>query len=670
MQIGLELLAPAKNKDIGIAAIDCGADAVYIAGPKFGAREAAGNSFSDITELVHYAHRFGVRIYLTLNTILYENELEEANRMIREAYRAGCDAVIVQDLSVFKMELPSIPLYASTQTVIRTPREAAFAQSLGFERLILERGLSIEQIRSIRQAVEVPLEAFVHGALCVCYSGQCYLSQYLTGRSANRGTCTQACRSDYTLTDSGGWVIESGRPLLSPKDLNLENRIPDLIRTGVTSFKIEGRLKNISYVKNIVSHYSLILDTWIREHPQYTRSSWGECTRGFTPRPWLTFNRGYTEFFIDGKRSSWRSADGAKYLGEFLGYISRVSYNRQGMLEFRYEYPSGGNNGEPSRRPGEIRNGDGLCFVTPEGEILGARANTCHENLVCTTEKIRIPVNTKIYRNYNIAFEKELESRTPRRLIPVPVRFIQGPDGYSIRAQLPPLVPDIASRENIFPVSSPDEERQTDGLPEAFSIHYKITDESSPARNPETAREAIASQLSKTAGIFRFEVKEIQCETIPFFPTAVLNGFRRALAEEAEKKLEMLRKAARLREEKATERLRQAVRTSTGPDAPDRTSGQAPRDLTYLANCSNSLSGEVYKERGALRIAPAYELRPPEKAELMRTKYCIKYELGLCARYGDPHKAGSLREPLFLLNGKNRLELKFDCRNCEMIIIG
>lgn len=704
MQIGLELLAPAKNKDIGIAAIDCGADAVYIAGPKFGAREAAGNSFSDIAELTGYAHRFGVRVYLALNTILYEHELEEARQMIREAYRIGCDAVIVQDLALLRMDLPPIPLYASTQTVIRTPEQAVFAQSLGFGRLILERGLSLEQIREIRRSVQVPVEAFVHGALCVCYSGQCYLSQRLTGRSANRGACAQACRSNYTLADRSGRVLTGNLPLLSLKDLNLGNRLPDLIRAGVTSFKIEGRLKNASYVKNTVAHYRRLLDDWIRKHPRYVRTSWGESRGGFAPRPELTFHRGFTEYFLDGERGPWRSADGAKYLGEFLGLVTQSSCDRHGRLEFRYESPE------------EIRNGDGLCFVTPDGSILGARASHCRGALVGTASTLRIPPGSRIYRNLNSAFEKSLETDMPVRLIPATLSFLQEPGGgYVLRAELPAPVSDTGTPGQ-GPQSGSGRPEETacgaENAPGQTVVRYDIPAGAEPARDPETARQTLIRQLGKTAGHFRFEVREVRCDAVPFFPVAVLNGFRREIARLAAEALESLRRTARRSEEQHTARLRQqaaqappAVPPGTAPRTlpgaspetnseaqygtqpgtksatrPETLPAAAPH-LTYAANCANSLAREVYRARGAVRIDPAYEIRPPENAELMRTKYCLRYELGLCSRYGKADKKGSsprkapqtvpsAAEPLFLLNGANRLQVNFDCARCEMVIIG
>ena len=321
----LELLAPARDAQIGIAAIDCGADAVYIAGPQFGARQAAGNSIEDIKTLCGYAHRFGARIFVALNTILYDDELEAAYRQMLEVQEAGADALIIQDMAVMRMAAEGIgnfredfhiPLHASTQCAIRTPEHAVFLEGMGFSRLILEREMSLEQIRTIRKAVSCELEFFVHGALCVCYSGQCYLSEKIAGRSANRGACIQACRSRYDLADSDGKILVRDKALLSLKDYNLKARLEDLAEAGITSFKIEGRLKNASYVKNVVRDYSLALDEIVRKRPEeYERGSYGQITGGFTPDTTKTFNRGYTELFIDGKKGRWASMDAAKSMG-------------------------------------------------------------------------------------------------------------------------------------------------------------------------------------------------------------------------------------------------------------------------------------------------------------------------------------------------------------------
>ena len=640
MQIELELLAPAKNKSIGIAAIDCGADAVYIAGPKFGAREAAGNSISDIAELVTYAHKFGAKVFMVINTILYEEELPQVKEAIWQAYEIGCDAIIVQDLAILNMELPPIELYASTQTNIRTVEQARFLESLGFSRLILARELSLQQIAAIKEATDVPLESFIHGALCVSYSGQCYLSQKITGRSANRGCCAQACRSNYTLIDSTGREVKgpSGAPLvkdtpiLSLKDFNLSSRIPALVKAGITSFKIEGRLKNESYIRNTVLLYRRKIDQFLEQNPQYCRASYGRCIGGFEPNPKATFNRDYTTLFIDGKRGRWHSKDGAKYLGEFIGTVTGTGTNRYGQLHFTYKAANGSNT---------INNGDGLCFVTPAGEILGARANTCNGSMVATTEKLQVAAGSKLYRNYNILFEKEMEKNPPRRTILVNLEMLQTSDGYSVKA--------------------------TTG--EGITATYNIIGSADIAQNPSLAIENISKQLGKSAGIFSFTVTDVKVKDVPFFAASVLNGIRREIAvmlEEAIDKHTAARRAASAKkfiEDKAT--------AKNLPVA---------EKLTYLANCANSVSKGIYASLGAREIAPAYELQQAPQAELMRTKYCIKYELGLCPNhrtrwaddkgYKDNLGKISFTEPLYLLNGKNRLELKFDCKNCEMLVIG
>ena len=640
MQIELELLAPAKNKSIGIAAINCGADAVYIAGPRFGAREAAGNPISDIAELAAYAHKYGAKVYMVVNTILYEHELQQARETIFDAYNAGCDAIIVQDLSLLKMDLPPIALFASTQTDIRTPQQAAFLESLGFSRLILARELSLDQISAIKAATTVPLESFIHGALCVSYSGQCYLSQKITGRSANRGCCAQACRSNYTLADATGKEIRfpDGTPLakeapvLSLKDFNLSSHIPQLIEAGITSFKIEGRLKNESYIKNTVLLYRRKIDKFLEDNPQYCRASWGRCTGGFEPNPTATFNRDFTTLFIDGQRGKWRSKDGAKYLGEFVGSVVSSGTNKYGQLHFTYRTQNGKT---------AINNGDGLCFVTPKGDILGARANTCNGNMVATTERLTVPQGSKLFRNYNILFEKELEKNPPQRVIPVKLKMVERDSIYHIEA----------TAEN------------------GISLVHTITENADAAQNPALAIENIKRQLGKSTDIFSFEADSVDVANVPFFTAATLNGARREIAAKLMEKTIDAANARRAQEGEEFVKRKQTLK----PLAP-------AEKLTYLANCSNSVSKELYASLGAKEIAPAYEIEGTQNAVLMRTKYCIKYEFGLCPNYrtkwaADKSYCNNLNqiefeEPLQLINGKNRLQLKFDCANCEMLVIG
>ena len=354
MKRQLELLAPARNCDIGIAAIDCGADAVYIAGPDFGARQAAGNSIGEISRLCRHAHQFGARIFVTLNTILYDNETGYAIQLLKGYRDAGADAVIVQDLAIAAAaaeEGIDIPLHASTQCAIRTAEQARFYESLGFSRLVLERQLSIDTIRDIRKAVSCELEFFVHGALCVCYSGQCYLSEKIAGRSANRGECIQACRSRYDLADTDGHIIVRNKSLLSLKDLNLKDRMKELADAGITSFKIEGRLKSISYVKNVTRDYSIALDNIVMADDRYCRASFGKVSGGFTPDTGKTFNRGYTDLYIDGRRHSWASLNSTRSTGEEIGTVSFLNRTKD-MLRI-----------SPAHNGIRLNNGDGFVFI-------------------------------------------------------------------------------------------------------------------------------------------------------------------------------------------------------------------------------------------------------------------------------------------------------------------
>lgn len=610
MQIELELLAPAKNKEIGIAAINCGADAVYIACERFGARESAGNSIADIKELIQYAHRYNARIYVTVNTIIYDSEFDDAIDLIYKIYDAGADALIIQDLGLVESpKMPPIPLFASTQCNIRTSEQAKLLDSLGFKRLILARELSLEQIKIIRSQTTADLESFVHGALCVSYSGQCYMSYKLTGRSANRGECAQACRANYDLIDSKGNILVKERPLLSLKDLNLSTKIPDLISAGITSFKIEGRLKNISYVKNIVSYYNQILNNFINHNPEYKRAAMGYISEHFTPNPNLTFNRGYTELFIEGERGKWNSAEGAKGMGEFIGTVSR--YNADHSFNYKQDVKSKGT---------PVINGDGLCFVAKNGIITGARANNCSGQRVGLFERANIHVGDKIFRNFNFAFEKELESNNQKRIIKIELVFKEEPDGkYIIEAK---------HDGNI--------------------LLYSINEPAQQAENTKKAEEIIKAQLSKTTDIFSFSVKSIQCKTIPFFRTSSINNFRREIAYKLSKEIEQ---QVNSRMQKEREIKRDILKFPQG------------KKLTYLANCSNKHSAKLYTTLNVKQVEPALEIDQHANRkgiELMRTKYCIKYELGLC---------GKKTEDLFLQNGKNKFAIIFDCKRCEMVII-
>ena len=617
----LELLAPARDLQVGIAAIDCGADAVYIAGPQFGARQAAGNTIEDIRQLCAYAHKFGARIFVALNTILYDDELEAAYMQMLDVQEAGADALIIQDLGIIEMVKNGIgnihkdfhiPLHASTQCAIRMPEQAAFLESLGFSRLILERELSLEQIHSIRKAVSCELEFFVHGALCVCYSGQCYLSEKIAGRSANRGACIQACRSRYDLVDASGKVLIRDKALLSLKDYNLRNRIEELAEAGITSFKIEGRLKNISYVRNVVRDYSLALDEIVDRKPEtYERGSFGKVAGGFVPDTAKTFNRGYTELFLDGKRGNWAAMDAAKSMGEEVGDIISID---KGRISIR-----------PLRCDIKLNNGDGFSFVAKDGSVSGFRGDVCEGFTIKGKLPSDIRKGVRLYRNINSAFEKELERNPCIRTISVDItlEILQSDGVWNIMAK------------------AVSEDGRT------VSESYQAGDQT--ANNKERMSEMMRGQMSKNTGMYSFAVSDVIYENdLPFVSASFLNAIRRDLAE----KLDAI----------PCNRRKLLLRNIGKNDI--KGSDTSQKKTTYKNNISNHLSENVYRSCGAEHIEPAYELSHFSAAELMRTRYCIRYESGLCPKFHGCKSTG----PLFLLNNGQRFALHFDCRVCEMTV--
>ena len=618
----LELLAPARDTNIGIAAIDCGADAVYIAGPQFGARQAAGNTIEDVRELCEYAHRFGARIFVALNTILYDDELEAAYRQMLAVQEAGADAIIIQDMAVMEMyrngignirEDFRIPLHASTQCAIRTPEHAAFLEGLGFSRLILERELSLEQIKAIRAAVTCELEFFVHGALCVCYSGQCYLSEKIAGRSANRGACIQACRSRYDLVDADGKVIVRDKALLSLKDFNLRSRLEDLAEAGITSFKIEGRLKNESYVRNVVRDYSIALDDLVSKHPEtYERGSFGHVSGGFRPDTAKTFNRGYTELYIDGKRGKWASMDAAKSMGEEIGQV--VSLNKdKSYLELKF-----------ISKDIVLNNGDGFSFVGKDSCVNGFRGDVCSGRSIRCKSTPSLYVGARIFRNINVAFEKEIERKACTREI----RAVVSMDF-------------TRSAEGIWTVNATALSEDGRQVSESFDAGDQT------AGNHGRMFEMIRTQIGKSSNGYRFSSADLSdVPELPFMSASALNGIRRRLAELLDS-LPCGKRDILLRDpEKVTQKV------------------ISQKDVTYKANISNKLSSAVYSKAGAENIQDAYELSHVRSAELMRTRYCIRYELGMCPK----HQGAKPGKALFLLNNGQRFALGFDCRNCEMTV--
>ena len=482
----LELLSPAKDLECGIAAIDHGADAVYIGALRFGARAAVGNSVEDIRKLCDYAHLFGAKIYVTVNTIVYDDELDETRQLLSELKNAGVDAILVQDMAILGMN-SGITLHASTQTDNRTPEKVKWLSDIGFSRVVLARELSVKEIAEIHHEVpDVELEVFVHGALCVSYSGICYASQYCFGRSANRGECAQFCRMKFSLLDGDGREIEHERYLLSLKDMNQSDSLDELVNAGATSFKIEGRLKDISYVKNVTAAYSQKLNDIIRNHPgKYCRSSKGVCTYNFTPDLRKTFNRGYTHYFLNGRQPDIASFDTPKAMGEYVGMVKELrhdSFNVAGVASFA--------------------NGDGLCFINQQGVLEGFRANRVVGNRIYP---YRMPqglrAGVRLYRNSDQEFDRLLSRQSAERRIPISVSLRAVADGFALSAQ---------------------------GVSVSFPCEHQEA-KKSPIEN-------IERQLSKFGDtIYTCSYVDIPSDFNYFIPNSILSDMRRALVAELEK---------------------------------------------------------------------------------------------------------------------------------------
>ena len=651
----LELLAPAKNLSVGIAAIDCGADAVYIAGSSFGARKDAGNSVEDIAKLCAYAHRYGARIFAAVNTLVYEHELSAVAELVRALQEAGVDALIVQDLSLLALAARgeiSVPLHASTQCAIRDAEAARRYAEAGFSRLILERQLSLREIRRIREATAttgVEIEYFVHGALCVCYSGQCYLSEALCGRSANRGECVQACRSRYNLYDETGKTLLKDKAVLSLKDLNLLSRIEDLVAEGVSSFKIEGRLKNESYVRNVVTAYSQALDAFIAAHPdEFQRASFGRAETRFVPQLDKTFNRGYTQLYLDGKKGTvgisanasareegWSSMDAPKGMGEYLGIVRHFSRQTLEVIN------------EKGVRA-VLHPGDGLSFVSRSGDIEGFKMGD--------QPSAGLYIGARLYRNLDLAFEKQLASQPSKRTMGVDISLdIQRmPEGDS------PSVASLSSGDvlswQLTATACSEDGRKT---------VLRHTIEAPAASNQARMQSLLQEQLSKMTGHYRCRYAAVPSEVaLPLLSVATLNELRRQLCEQLDAQAVHARP------------LHHAKPLARIPAS----------DFSYKANLSNSLAASVSRPAaGNESESPvplnAFELKHQPDAELMRTRYCIRHELGLCphrqrssasmmpGKGSEPLRKGfASAAPLFLENNGRRFRLDFDCSRCEMVL--
>lgn len=603
----IELLAPAKDVECAIAAVDHGADAVYIGAPRFGARASAGNSVEDIARLVDYAHVFRVKVYVTLNTILRDEELPETERLAWQLYRCGVDALIVQDLGILKLNLPPIPLHASTQMDNRTPEKVRFLHSQGFSQVVLARELSLQDIRAIHEACDVPLEVFVHGALCVSYSGQCYVSQHCFGRSANRGECAQFCRLTFDMVDSDGRMVVQGKHLLSLKDLNQGDELERLLEAGASSLKIEGRLKDVSYVKNVTAWYRQRLDRIFAKHPEYCRSSSGHVHLNFTPRPEKSFNRGFTHYFLDGRTSDIFSFHTPKSVGEEVGVVKDICG--------KYMVVAG---------VASFANGDGLCYMDERGNLKGFRVNKAEGNKIYPVEMPSVRLRTRLFRNYDKAFEDMLARHSATRRMDVWWTLGEYADGF------------------VLGVRTEDE----------VSVSMSFPGEKVLARTPQT--ENIRTQLAKLGNTpFEAVDVEIRLSANWFIPSSLLTEWRRTTVEHLLSALRMNYPSA-LRQPLESGKLEEMSRPPF-----------AGKELTYLANVMNGKAEAFYREQGALRIAPAFEKKEPLGAVLMFCKHCLRYSMGWCPRYGGVKS--SYREPYYLVaSDGRRFRLDFDCKNCQM----
>ncbi len=599
----LELLAPAKDAETGIAAIEHGADAVYIGASKFGARKQAGNSLADIARLVLYARQFRARVYVTLNTLLFDDELKEAEALIWDIYRTGADALIIQDMGILQMNLPPIPLHASTQTDNRTPKKVRFLEEAGFQQVVLARELSLEQIKQIKAHTTVPLEYFVHGALCVSYSGQCYMSHALNGRSANRGECSQPCRLPYDLETVDKKSIAHNQHFLSLKDLNLSHRLQDLADAGVTSFKIEGRLKDIGYVKNVTAHYRQQLDDLIDQNPSYQRSSSGRITPTFAPSPEKSFSRGFSTYFLDGRHKGIWSLHTPKAMGEKIGKVIQV--NKDHFLIENADL---------------LSNGDGLCFLNRQKQLMGLRANVVKNQKVYVETISGIHAGATIFRNQNQVFDKALNQSQHIRKVAIELRLTESPEGLRLNV------------------------RDEDGL----SSTVEMAIDKQLANKPEQALAQINQQLSKWgSSIFSVETIKVDLEKPLFVAVSVLNQMRRDLTE---KHLQW--------------RLDQFQR-HTASIVP--TTHAFPAEVAdFSSNVTNHLAEAFYRQHGCTVVASGFEIKQPAgPVRVMTTKHCIRYAIEQCPKINP----GASGEKLILKSGKNQYQLVFDCKNCEMQIL-
>ena len=621
----IELLSPAKNLEVGIAAINHGADAVYIGGPGFGAREKVSNSIEDIEKLCNHAAIYDAKVYVTLNTLLFDNELEQARKIAWDCYNAGVDALIVQDMALLMMDMPPIALHASTQCNNTTAEKVKFLEDVGLKQVVLARELSINEIKDIRSKTTVPLEFFVHGALCVSYSGQCYLSHVIGRRSANRGACAQPCRLAWNLEDENGNVLIANRHLLSLRDMNNSHNLEELIDAGISSFKIEGRLKDADYVKNTTAYYRRAIDEIIERRSDLERASRGDSSPSFVPNLEKSFSRGFTDYFIHGRQKNIDSPFTPKSMGEHIGEIKKIDGKRLTVK---------------LKEGITLHNGDGLCFLDENNELQGFNVNGVEGNVILASTVISSGVKRSreisLYRNFDIVWQKSVENSTGNRKIAINLEFSETSDGFRL----------TSVNEN---------------------VSVPLQCQKDIAKNPEKALETIRTKLSQW-GDTKFVVEniDIQLDTIYFIPASVLGEMKRQLVSELEKSL--------------VERHRLNGRHFDRPQGAEKshsiagdfstTLRSARNDgvgdhLSFLANVTNSLSRQFYENHGVTHIDDGLEKTMQDgEIVVMTTKHCIRYANGMCAK-----ETGKPATPLYISNERGRFRLDFDCKNCQMKVV-
>ncbi|WP_372752411.1 U32 family peptidase [Labilibaculum sp.] len=601
----IELLAPAKNLETGMAAINYGADAIYIGAPKFGARSAAGNTLEDIAKLIQYAHQYWAKVFITMNTILYNHELKEAEELIHQLYKLGADALIVQDMAILEMNLPPIELHASTQTHNYDLDRIKFLEQAGFSRIILARELSLDQIKEIRKNTSIELEYFIHGALCVSLSGQCYFSHALGGRSANRGECSQACRMKYDLVDEDGKVLAKDKHLLSLKDLNLSGHLKEIVESGICSLKIEGRLKDSSYLKNVTSHYRQELDGIFEKKQEYKKASSGQVKPNFTPDPDRTFNRGFTSYFFTGRIPEIANFHTPKSMGKEIGKIVSIRKDHF-IIDTKFE----------------IHNGDGLCFFNRNKLLKGIQVNGVKGKQIFPNEMNMLVEGAILYRNNDHEFAKTLKKDHSIRRISVDLN--------------------LEFKENVLSLVATDE----DGVLASAQLQQDFE----LARNTDMAIANLKKQLSKS-GDSIYSINSIECmfSEAPFVQAKILNELRRRVLDTlSENRL-------------AAFQPRKRKSLVSHPK-------YKSKKLNYMGNVVNCKAEEFYQKCGVEEIEKGFELQSDYSGKtIMTTRHCLRYEFGLCNKELNTNNKNN--KPLYLVDNKNRYKLEFKCQRCEMKII-